>query len=49
MRGQRVLAGDLLIDSQGFFLMQERLSQDGVHWWPEKVDAASLRLAAHEL
>ena len=39
----------LVYDGQGFWLMQKRLSQGRFRWWPEKADAASLRLAAHEL
>lgn len=39
----------LVYDGQGFWLMQKRLSQGRFHWWPEKEDVDSMRLAAHEL
>lgn len=39
----------LIYDGQGFWLLQKRLSQGRFHWWPEKGDENSVRLAAHEL
>jgi len=39
----------LIYDGQGFWLLHKRLSKGKFAWWPEKLDAASVGLAAHEL
>ena len=39
----------LVYDGQGFWLLHKRLSKGKFAWWPEKFDAVSTRLAAHEL
>lgn len=39
----------LVYDGQGFWLFQKRLSKGKFSWWPKNSDAASARLAAHEL
>jgi transposase len=39
----------LMYDGQGFWLCQKRLSKGRFGWWPDKTDAAAIRLAVHEL
>lgn len=39
----------LMYDGQGFWLCQKRLSKGRFTGWPDKTDAAALRLAVHEL
>ena len=39
----------LVYDGQGFWLSHKRLSDGRFEWWPESRDAATRRLAAHEL
>lgn len=46
-RGTAIKA--LAYDSQGFWLMQKRLSSGKFPWWPTSTTEASRRLAVHEL
>lgn len=39
----------LVYDSQGFWLMQKRLSKGRFRFWPDDAAAVSKRLEAHEL
>jgi transposase len=39
----------LAYDSQGFWIMQKRLSSGRFRFWPEDAEAVSKRLEAHEL
>jgi transposase len=39
----------LMYDGQGFWLSQKRLSSGKFDWWPSASDAATKRLAAHQL
>jgi len=39
----------LVYDGQGFWLCHKRLSEGRFRWWPTRSDAATQRLAAHQL
>ena len=39
----------LVYDGQGFWLCHKRFSEGRLHWWPDARDAATQRLAAHQL
>lgn len=39
----------LVYDGQGFWLCQKRLSQGKFRWWPQREEAVTLTLAAHQL
>jgi transposase len=39
----------LVYDGQGFWLCHKRLSEGRFRWWPQSADAATRRLAAHQL
>lgn len=39
----------LVYDGQGFWLCHKRLSEGRFEWWPKSTDAATRRLAAHQL
>jgi transposase len=46
---RRTAIKSLCYDSQGFWLMQKRLSKGKFSWWPDGDGNAAAQLAAHEL